>query len=311
MLIFKHKEPIIFTCGGGIGNVIQTTPTIQLLAKKFIVDIFIGNGCSSEIINLLKISGVRNIFYRTLSDIEYAYQLNAVQHRNQRPNFNAKIKINPRLSFKKKSEAKVYGYLAVQLGITDPLPQSKISIESPIEKRQKIVAIYPGSKRNYGCKRWNKFDFLANKFKKVIVVGTKADIYSHGKPTWIKRKWNWPKNVSFFFGNLEETTKCIANCSLFIGNDGGLSHISAAMQIPTFVIFGPTSPLKNLPYSPTAYAISKNKPCSPCQFTKHWLHLVRTSQCKFNNRCLSNLTVEDVMHVIEEKTSIDGLARYI
>jgi ADP-heptose:LPS heptosyltransferase len=199
-------------------------------------------------------------------------------------------------------EAEAYHDIALQLGIKDPLPPTKISVDSPIEKREDVVAIYPGSKQNCGFKRWDKYDALARQFKKVVLVGKKSDIHSHGDPTWITRKWNWPKNIEFFSGTLKETAQRIAKCCLFVGNDGGLAHISAAMQIPTFVIFGPTSTLKNRPHSPTAYVGSKHKACSPCQFETPWRPLTRTSKCQFNNCCLSDLTPEDVMSVIREKT---------
>lgn len=34
----------------------------------------------------------------------------------------------------------------------------------------------------------------------------------------------------------------LAACRLFIGNDGGVSHLAAALGVPTVAVFGPTDP---------------------------------------------------------------------
>lgn len=43
---------------------------------------------------------------------------------------------------------------------------------------------------------------------------------------------------------LRETMGVLANLSLFIGNDTGINHIAAALEVPTIGLFGPTSAIK-------------------------------------------------------------------
>lgn len=45
---------------------------------------------------------------------------------------------------------------------------------------------------------------------------------------------------------------CIARCALYLGNDSGLSHVAAALGVPTLAIFGPTDPRQYAPFGPRA-----------------------------------------------------------
>jgi ADP-heptose:LPS heptosyltransferase len=42
--------------------------------------------------------------------------------------------------------------------------------------------------------------------------------------------------------SLVETAALLERCTLFVGNDSGLSHLAAALGIPTVAVFGPTDP---------------------------------------------------------------------
>jgi heptosyltransferase-3 len=52
---------------------------------------------------------------------------------------------------------------------------------------------------------------------------------------------------------LSEAAACLARCALFIGNDSGLMHISAASGVPTLGLFGPTSVAE---YGPAGRAVA-------------------------------------------------------
>ena len=144
----------------------------------------------------------------------------------------------------------------------------------------------------------DKFDKLAEKFDKVIAVGTKSDLYSHGNPTWITTPWNWPEHVEFFSGTLRECAFLVSKCKAFIGNDGGLSHVAAATGIKTFVLFGPSSDIKNKPYTKDTYVVAIDLPCRPCQFVAgpdgKQIFAHNKADCPNNMKCMKDMSVDYV-----------------
>lgn len=78
----------------------------------------------------------------------------------------------------------------------------------------------------------------------------------------------------------------------YIGNDSGISHLSAAVGIPTVVIFGPTNPLVWAPRGENVEIIYEKLDCSPCTS-----ELMR--RC-LRQRCLETIKVEKVFEKVEK-----------
>ena len=67
---------------------------------------------------------------------------------------------------------------------------------------------------------------------------------------------------------LEQTAGLIKELDCMINEDGGIMHVTAAMDIPQLILFGPTSNMKNRAWSEKAALIKQgNLSCLPCQFT--------------------------------------------
>lgn len=82
----------------------------------------------------------------------------------------------------------------------------------------------------------------------------------------------------------------ISNCNFVIANDSGPMHISAALNIPTLGIFGPTNPKFHRPYSPNSdYVIKDDLFCIICN------KLV----CPYKHECMTELDVSVVMEKIK------------
>jgi ADP-heptose:LPS heptosyltransferase len=88
--------------------------------------------------------------------------------------------------------------------------------------------------------------------------------------------------------------------SLYIGNDSGISHLAAALKIPTIAIFGPTDPYVWAPRNVRACWLWGQAACAPC--TRDEQHL-----CE-NQQCLDSISIEAVMTVIAEKGMINHTA---
>jgi ADP-heptose:LPS heptosyltransferase len=100
---------------------------------------------------------------------------------------------------------------------------------------------------------------------------------------------------------LADTTALISQAGAFVGNDGGLSHVAAALEVPTYVLFGPTDVEKNTVPMQNLHVIRTGLDCQPCQFggkyprafTSHYIG------CPVRMRCMSRLSVERVEATVE------------
>ena len=103
---------------------------------------------------------------------------------------------------------------------------------------------------------------------------------------------------------LREFIALVNLSTLFITNDSGPMHISAALDVPTIALFGSTDPTLTGPVSENSVVIKKDIECSPC--------FNRTCH-KGDYRCLKEIKVNDVYQVgqriIEEKGMKENVQR--
>jgi hypothetical protein len=290
---------ILFVLGGGLGNIIQATPSIKALSKNgFDIELLINCNTAKDL-DIFKIGNVKKI-HTQHPNTSYDYQLKGPFTQKIDSRFG-KI-INPRISYAQHNpEAYVYSDMLNQIGINENLEDAEISFESN-NLYNGYVGIYPGCKANWSMKRWDKYDLLCSKFEKVVVFGEEDDVFSHGNPAWIKRPFEWPNNVEFFRSTLKETAGVMSGLDFFIGNDGGLSHLAAATGVCTFVLFGPSSNIKNKPFSSRCHDISLGLECSPCQFRAdsngNQIFGSDKCDCPFDIKCMRDMNVEYVFNKI-------------
>ncbi|MBI5843755.1 MAG: glycosyltransferase family 9 protein [Deltaproteobacteria bacterium] len=83
----------------------------------------------------------------------------------------------------------------------------------------------------------------------------------------------------------------LKNCRALVGNDSGVSHLSAFMGIPTLAVFGPSDPLRWRPVGRSVKVLRPgNLTCGPC-----------FESCEKNcdaPKCLADTGVEDVLGVL-------------
>ncbi|MBW2038210.1 MAG: glycosyltransferase family 9 protein [Deltaproteobacteria bacterium] len=85
----------------------------------------------------------------------------------------------------------------------------------------------------------------------------------------------------------------LSHASLFIGNDSGISHLAAALGVPTVSIFGPTDPLVWAPRGERAFWIQGGVDCSPCSWQQQ-------QECE-RQRCLEGIEVEDLVKFLTRR----------
>jgi len=113
------------------------------------------------------------------------------------------------------------------------------------------------------------------------------------------------KNVCGAFNDIKDSAAFISKSVLLIGNDGGLQHIAAALNVSSVTIFTFTNPIKNRPLSSKSYLIMN--PCNErikCQhlpwnnFKRNDYGEYRDSSC-YKNGCL-NVPVDKVITKVKE-----------
>jgi heptosyltransferase III len=79
--------------------------------------------------------------------------------------------------------------------------------------------------------------------------------------------------------------------ALVVGNDSGVTHLAAALGVPTVAIFGPSDPVQWAPVGPRVRTLFRKNDCAPC-------HLSRETSCQLRV-CVRFPEVEQVRDVIK------------
>jgi ADP-heptose:LPS heptosyltransferase len=82
----------------------------------------------------------------------------------------------------------------------------------------------------------------------------------------------------------------IARCSLYVGNDSGISHLAAALGVPTAAVFGPSNVDQWAPRG-TVLVFRHEVPCSPCAVSV-------MKNCR-HHECLAALAAAEVIRQLE------------
>jgi heptosyltransferase-2 len=161
-----------------------------------------------------------------------------------------------------------------------------LSRHGALEERP-LVVLCPGS-TNSRAKRWpaERYAALADH----LMGKAKANVVLIGA----REEWNVTEEVVARMRrrpvvltgetDLAETIAVLSVADLLVTNDTGPAHISAALERPTLVIFGPTNPKTTRPFSPTASIIRHPPDCAPCMLR----------DCPIDHRCMTAITPEEV-----------------
>ncbi len=184
----------------------------------------------------------------------------------------------------------------VYLNDKDTLFSDKF-IKNNIKNAENIsVAIHPGSGSKQKCWpieyfadliTWLRDEIRAN----VFVVSGPADYKIVER---LKLKLNGSISIVENLA-LPHLAAIIKRCNLFVGNDSGVTHLAAAVGVPTIVIFGPTNPAIWGPRGKIVKIIYKELQCKPCGG-------VESVNCASKD-CLINITVEDVIGEVKQVLS--------
>jgi heptosyltransferase-3 len=119
-----------------------------------------------------------------------------------------------------------------------------------------IVAFHPGSgsdKKNWPLQNWIELGhhFLRNHSGSLLIVSGEAD---EARARKIESTWHNPR-VRFAKSLPLPTLAAILERTTFIGHDSGISHLAAAANAKSILLFGPTDPVVWAPLNENARVI--------------------------------------------------------
>lgn len=165
-----------------------------------------------------------------------------------------------------------------------------------IRDNQKIVAIGPGS-TNSRAKRWGAQNFadLATRLvddynAAVVILGSSEETEVAAR---VKKNAKAPVFDLTGKTNLAEAVAILAAVDLFISNDMGLAHVSAAVGTPTIVIFGPTNPETTRPIGADVQIAINPVDCAPCMLR----------DCPIDHRCMTGISVDTILKMAGNQLS--------
>jgi len=124
-----------------------------------------------------------------------------------------------------------------------------------------------------------------------VFVGSKDDVWRTNNV--IKNLGNIEYVNLVGLTSLKELCSVLYLSNLTISNDNGVAHISAGLDRPTLILFGPSNPKWFYPYNKKSGYIYKPIKCSPCGIKTY---------CK-DNVCMKQISPSEVFNYMLEKFS--------
>jgi len=283
----SEKQKYVITLNGGIGNIIQSLPLMHylrdlghvVLAKQH------PTAYSEEICQLVSPA------YDALIDINEVV-----------PGAIDKGPIDRYLQTIKRETSEWQAWF-IWHGLDVP-PPSQLRADTRFAKGMPSydVVLAPTSKPGWFMKKWPWWQQLVEKMPGCAVVGLKEDGGKiHGDFDDFRGKLNLAEVAGLFF-----------NARYVICEEGGMGHLSCAQRTPTYILFGGTSPIKNLPpRNGIMIRTDKDLPCIPCQF-KNCHHVGYGLGREYHgceeadkidgwSRCMYHLSADDVISKVSGK----------
>jgi Glycosyltransferase family 9 (heptosyltransferase) len=190
--------------------------------------------------------------------------------------------------------------IAASLGWTGSLPAPfAVPSERRFDLPEGTVALHPGCKPDWPWKKWHGFEELAQRLPSVVIVGSHED--QRNERTYFSRRLVWPAHARDFSGTLTlaDTAAAIQQCSALVANDSGLMHLGVALGVPTFGIFGITSPRREAIDAPNMHVITKGLPCEAACHIGPW----GRRDCDRHLECLRTLHGDAVFERVASELS--------
>lgn len=298
VILRTGRRPVIFSKYSGIGDIICTFPAVLELKKKHPGAVFIYNchkpyGCLPVIAGItnrvshLRHFGVLHHWYARLCESVYEFpsadegmESFCREYLVSEYAKNHGVKAEPN-----------HPYLAISTSISGKIAALIHQIAPPATP---LIIIHPGP--TWPIKEWPRESWCAlisqlkgKGYSTIIQVGTSSHL-----ALGTVNDPSLPGTISLVNKlSLEECVGLIASAALFIGVDSGLIHVAASLKVPSFGIFGPTSPHIILPQLNAIASVTSRISCQGCHHRIPRIHW--ETGCPYNAQCMKEIAVEEVL----------------
>jgi len=283
------ETPILVGVGGGLGNMLHTTPMIRNIARRMRrpVDVVAAEDHSNSLCLMHNPEFVGSVFALRQLVLARRYDTVFLTHSfgPMRVAFNSDnvIWAADWREYRPIEEHETrYNLDAAKDLLKIPYRDDDLTgyfcgdleYQQPSET---LVGFHAGSKTGrWIVKRWPHFAELAARLAdrgiRVASFGT-ADEYVEGTENRTG-------------ATIESMCESMLECSHFVANDSGVMNIANALGIPTLALFAPTNVEARLPLRPTTRAIVLDKDCVPCELLDP--ETFQRGQC----RCMVEIEVD-------------------
>ncbi|MFT5904263.1 MAG: heptosyltransferase-2 [Flammeovirgaceae bacterium] len=172
-----------------------------------------------------------------------------------------------------------------------------LSSNEPAVKNQGMIGFHPGCDAKGEIKRWPIERFVALG-KKLIDQKCATKVSFYLGPSEQDLKSAISGNAGFEVveaKSIGELSEKMSLCEIFVSNDSGLSHVAAALKLPTVVLFGPTTPQEYILPTLHRNIEMEDRNCSGC---------FQRKKCQnFEPSCMVNISVDCVLEAVQELQS--------
>ena len=293
----------LITVGGGLGDVVMATPTVAAVRSMgYICDVLIKPDIAISSVIFEGWNAVRHVFTtRTPSEgSKYDAVVRTWWHQDFKldcgPEF---VPGKHDLTIEHESEACLASARA--LGFIGDIPSTHVQVPGcTLDMPENFVALCPGFSGKSGRsfwdrKRWDYWEEFVSHHPDTwfVILGSPVDYRDYGN-----LKSNNCINMTGLT-TLGDAISIISKANFVVAVDNGLSHIAAALDKYTFVLYGATSEFKNRPLGSRAIIITSSVSCRPCQMTPAW------NKCREYD-CMRLLSPKHVWEEIEAEGILEN-----
>jgi ADP-heptose:LPS heptosyltransferase len=166
------------------------------------------------------------------------------------------------------------------------------------EERAKAIVLHPGSgskKKVWPLKRFlDLAQYLQGRSESRMVIVLGPAESGEVQKAFEGIEWDTGPAAPIVVKGLSllELASVMEGCRVFIGNDSGITHMAAALGLPTIAIFGPSDHKIWAPRGKKVAVVRKEVSCSPCSQEK----FVRCQDLD----CLRGIEMGDVLEALEK-----------